>query len=176
MDISEAVGEHAGHAVMTTLGYALQRAAAEILELDSREIGVLAVPVGPQGQYWGVMLYDNVPGGAGHVAELLSDGDPVAGRAWLQDAKDLLYVNEEHHQHCETACVRCLLAYDAQFAMSAGLLQRRKAFTLLDRLLTGTPIAQPPTAVHAVPDQPQAPRLSNEERLRRAEQRRPNKR
>ncbi|HEY8284242.1 MAG TPA: Zn-binding domain-containing protein, partial [Chloroflexota bacterium] len=176
VDVSEAIGEQADRAVITTLGYALQRAGAEILELDSREIAVLAVPAGPEGRYWGVMLYDNVPGGAGHVAELLSEGDPEAARGWLETARKVMYVNEEHHEHCETACVRCLLAYDAQFAMSDGLLQRCKAFTILDQLLAGGPISQPAALPRPALGQPYVPRLSNEERLRRAAQRQSGKR
>ena len=46
-------------------------AGCQMLQLDTREIGVLIVPAGTQGQTFGVSLYDNVPGGAGHVRELL---------------------------------------------------------------------------------------------------------
>ena len=48
-------------ALVTTLGYALQRAAAELLQLDERELGVAAMPTGSHSL--GVLLYDNVPGG-----------------------------------------------------------------------------------------------------------------
>ena len=65
-------------ALVTTLGYALQRAAAYILQLDSREIGVLTAPSGYMGQGLGTLLYDNVPGGAGHVRELLSNRTRMA--------------------------------------------------------------------------------------------------
>ena len=56
------------NALMTTLGYALHRAAAESLQLDGRELGVTTMPTGAHSR--GVLLYDNVPGGAGHVREL----------------------------------------------------------------------------------------------------------
>src|SRR5262249_51783831 len=41
---------------------------------------------------------------------------------------------------CETACLDCLLTFDAQDAMNQGLLQRRKAYRLLkDLLADGVP-------------------------------------
>ena len=125
--------------LITTLGYALQQAGARLLELDSRELGVLAVPVGQKGGSWGVVLYDNVPGGAGHVRELIAEGngDEVRGGEWFRLARDVLFVDEAHDASCETACLQCLLAFDAQEAMSSGLLQRRQALATLDSLLGG---------------------------------------
>jgi hypothetical protein len=40
-------------ALIQTLGFALQRAGYQLLELDTREIGVLIVPAGTQGQTFG---------------------------------------------------------------------------------------------------------------------------
>lgn len=50
---------------------------------------------------WGTVLYDNVPGGAGHVRELLS-----LGRSWLEEARRVMYINEKHNRTCETHEVR----------------------------------------------------------------------
>ncbi len=125
-------------ALITTLGYALQRAGVQVLELDTREIGVMTVPAGEHGSGWGVVLYDNVPGGAGHVRELLG-----LGRLWLKEGLHVLYVNPEHHDRCEAACLDCLLGIDAQIAVSRGLLKRKQAHRVLDLLLQGSPLPQP---------------------------------
>ena len=93
-----------------------------------------------EGGSWGVVLYDNVPGGAGHVRELIAEGngDEVRGGEWFRLARDVLFVDEAHDASCETACLQCLLAFDAQEAMSSGLLQRRQALATLDSLLGGS--------------------------------------
>ena len=123
--------------MITTLGYALQRAGVQILELDMREIGVMTVPAGEDGSGWGIVLYDNVAGGAGHVRELLD-----LGRLWLEEALRVLYVNRDHHDRCETACLDCLLGIDAQIAVSRGLLKRKQAHQVLDLLLKRSPLSQ----------------------------------
>lgn len=116
--------------LMTTLGYALQIAGAYHLGLDTREIGVLLAPAGPSGSAHGIVLFDNVPGGAGHVFELMD-----VGRPWLERAVDVLTGSEEHKKVCLTACLDCLLTFDAQAAMQAGLLNRREALAQLRRIL-----------------------------------------
>ena len=115
-------------ALVTTLGYALQRAAAELLQLDERELGVAAMPTGSHSL--GVLLYDNVPGGAGHVRELLE-----MGRQWLERAKHVLFVNEAHDRRCRSACLDCLLSFQTQNAMQQGLLNRPQALSTLSDLL-----------------------------------------
>ncbi len=130
-------------ALITTLGYALQRAGVQILELDMREIGLMTVPAGKDGSGWSVVLYDNVSGGAGHVRELLS-----LDRLWLEEALRVLYVESNHHQRCETACLDCLLGIDTQIAVSRGLLRRRQAHSALDLLLKGTSSPQPDNAAN----------------------------
>ncbi len=124
-------------ALITTLGYALQRAGVQVLELDTRELGVMTIPTGKNGSGWGVVLYDNVAGGAGHVRELLG-----LGRLGLEEALRVLYVNQEHHNHCETACLDCLLGIDAQIVVSRGLLKRKQAHRVLDLLLKDASLSQ----------------------------------
>ncbi len=130
-------GQARDRALITTLGYALQRAGVQILELDMREIGVMTVPAGKDGSGWGIVLYDNVAGGAGHVRELLG-----LGRLWLEEALRVLYVNSDHHDRCETACLDCLLGIDAQIALSRGLLKRKQAHRVLALLLQRSPLSQ----------------------------------
>ena len=114
--------------LMLTLARALQAAGAKLLEIDEREIGVMTVATGEGGAYRGATLYDNVPGGAGHVLEMLN-----RSREWLETARELMYINEQHDQRCESACLDCLLNFSAQFDSSR--MKRREAVQLLDNLL-----------------------------------------
>jgi hypothetical protein len=98
--------------------------------LDGRELGILVVPAGDHGRGLGAVLYDNVPGGAGHVRELLA-----LGREWLQETRNTLFVNDKHNEFCEIACLDCLLTFDAQEPMRRGLLNRRLTIKVLDALL-----------------------------------------
>ncbi len=131
LDFSSCLQQHADNATLLwTLTQALQISGARLLELDGRELGILVIPAGDQGRGLGAVLYDNVPGGAGHVRELLA-----LGREWLQEARNTLFVNEKHNEYCETACLDCLLTFDAQEPMRRGLLNRRLAIKVLDALL-----------------------------------------
>ena len=141
MDFSICLGTDMNNeALVTTLGYALQRAATRMLQLDGREIGVLTTPGGPAGQGKGSLLYDNVPGGAGHVRELLA-----LGRDWLEEARRVLKGHDDHDLRCKSACLDCLLSFDTQSASFRGLLDRPRALQTLANLLDGTtPIFEMP--------------------------------
>ena len=78
------------------------------------------------------MVYDNVPGGAGHVGELLK-----MGSAWLDEALKLMWHNESHHENCETACVDCILSADAWDEDKVQKLQRRRTWEFLNSLANG---------------------------------------
>ena len=80
----------------------------------------------------GALLYDNVPGGAGHVRELLERGED-----WLKLARRTLYVDEAHDARCKSAFLDCLLSFDTQTASSQNLLNRRRALQALDDLIGG---------------------------------------
>lgn len=160
-----------------TLAYALQIAGAKLLELDSREIGVLCAPSGQFGRSLGAVLYDNVPGGAGHTRELLS-----LGRDWLLETEKTLWVDENHNEHCKTACLDCLLTFDGQDAVDKGLLQRKLAYDILHALLHNEPLPLVGNGSNAanllntvensfeeVPEN--KPKFSNEERLLRGQNR-----
>jgi Lhr-like helicase len=113
--------------VALTLAYAFQIAGARLLELDTRELGAMAAPANSAG--WGAVVYDNVPGGAGHVRELFD-----RGREWLEAARDVLVGPPGHAERCSTACLDCLLTFDAQMAHARGMLRRRQAHEALARL------------------------------------------
>lgn len=110
--------------LMTTLQLALHRAAAELLQLDVRELGAALVPASA-GRY-SIVLYDNVPGGAGHVRELLDDGS-----ALFRSSFGILRGTDDHDARCREACLDCLLGYSSQSAHEQGLIDRRPALRWL---------------------------------------------
>ncbi|HEU5375429.1 MAG TPA: helicase-related protein, partial [Ktedonobacteraceae bacterium] len=181
LDFSACLGPEATNLpLLWTLTQALQISGAKLLELDGRELGALVTPAGLEGQGWGAVLYDDVPGGAGHVRELMS-----LGREWLIEAYRTMFVNEQHDATCETACLDCLLTFDAQEPMRLGLLNRRQAMQILAGLLGkgalvfSTNLAQgsladPGTTLSSAPSTDATrfePKPTNAERLRRGQQR-----
>ena len=88
------------------------------------------MPTGEGGRTWGAVLYDNVPGGAGHVRELIAQGED-----WLKASRQVIYVDPEHDARCETACLDCLLSFDAQMAIARRPFVRRRALAALESLL-----------------------------------------
>lgn len=117
-----------GESTIKTLGYALKLAGAELLELDAREIGVTACRIG-RSSSWGLQIFDSAAGGAGHAAELFSNGGD-----WLTRAREVMFRDKEHDQRCVTGCLRCLLISASQADYEAGLLRRRAAIALFDDL------------------------------------------
>ncbi len=162
-----------------TFTQALQISGAKLLELDGRELGIHVVPTGYEGSGWGAVLYDNVPGGAGHVNELR-----FLGREWLLTARETMFVNEQHNELCETACLDCLLTFDAQEPVRQGLLKRRMAINVLDALLNGSelPVLESTTDTKHIPQNSlsvsvggetdtYSPKKTREERMQRSMQR-----
>ena len=119
-----------------TLGFALKLAGSEMLELDSREIGVAGSRIGTSGR-WGLQLFDSAAGGAGHAAELFG-----AGRDWLQRARELMFRDRDHDERCISACLRCLLISASQGDYEAGLLQRYETIRMLEDLLRPSALAK----------------------------------
>jgi DEAD/DEAH box helicase domain-containing protein len=127
--------------ILETLAIALRLGGARVLGLDSRELGSMVIPTG-QEQH-GILLYDNHPGGAGHVLELAkitsdseAEGPNIPGRPWLVTTLDrTLYVDAAHHQRCRTGCLDCLLTFDFQPAGPNCELNRPAAYEFLSSLL-----------------------------------------
>ncbi|MBX3249971.1 MAG: hypothetical protein KF901_22525 [Myxococcales bacterium] len=111
------------HAALHSLGRGLQIAGARLLEIDSRELGLLMIPLDATRE--GIGLFDAVPGGAGHVLELAQ-----LGREWLAEAAKVLWVDADHDARCDQACLRCILTFEAQH--QPHTLQRRAALGLLE--------------------------------------------
>ncbi len=108
-----------------TFAYAIHLAAAELLEIDIREISLSTEDL-RQGTRWRFYLYDSDAGGSGHVAELL------AREAGLKEALlRVLRRDSPHNSRCRDACLRCLLTQDSQEAYARGLLDRRGLLEML---------------------------------------------
>lgn len=118
-------GQPASDAALYSLGRALLLAGTRLLEIDSRELGVSlkALLTGEPG----ILLYDTVPGGAGHCLELMG-----LGRQWLHGARDLLRGSDVHDQICRRACLECLLDFAGQFY--AEKLDRNGALAILQAI------------------------------------------
>ena len=131
LDFSICLGSQAtDKGIMYTIGQALKQAASRLLQLDSRELGAMVVPSGKNGAFWGALIYDNVPGGAGHVREILD-----FGKGGLVTAANLLWVNEAHDKRCLTACLDCVLSFDTQDALTMQMLNRPEALGALQSLV-----------------------------------------
>ena len=106
-----------------SLGRALILAGSRLLELDERELGMEVLPL--RAPRLGTVLYDTAPGGAGHCLELLH-----LGREWLETARQVLYVSEEHDSRCQRACLDCILEFSGQHREHQ--LNRRAALEMMD--------------------------------------------
>jgi len=105
--------------IAVTFAHAVHLAAAELLEIDPREIS-LSTDELRRGISWRFQLYDSDAGGSGHVADL------VAREAELGAAVSrVLRRDNAHDAHCHRACLRCLLTQESQDEYAAGLLDRR---------------------------------------------------
>ncbi|MBK8429954.1 MAG: DUF1998 domain-containing protein, partial [Chloroflexi bacterium] len=88
-----------------SLTYALIQGASRALQIERRDIGAVLYPE-QHGSSWRptVVLYDNVPGGAGHVQQIEKEMLAV-----ITAALEILDCD------CETSCYRCLREYSNQF-------------------------------------------------------------
>jgi DEAD/DEAH box helicase domain-containing protein len=112
-------------AMAVTFAHAVHLAAAELLEVDTREISLSTEDL-RQGTTWRFYLYDSDAGGSGHVAEL------IAREAELRDAiLGVLRRGSPHDSHCRDACLRCLLTQESQEMYATGLLDRRRLLEIL---------------------------------------------
>lgn len=103
-----------------TLLYALLQGASKALQIERRDIDGLLYPV-KQGTSWhySLVLYDSVPGGAGHVKAIESNLEKVVRQAY-----EIISTCE-----CapETSCIRCLRDYYNQqhySKLQRGLIER----------------------------------------------------
>ncbi len=89
--------------------YSLLEGASEALGIRRRDLdGCLY----PKPDRYGLVLFDTVPGGAGHVKRLMDEPNI---RATLRASKARLEQTEAHNCGEETSCYGCLRNYDNQF-------------------------------------------------------------
>ncbi len=91
-----------------SLKYALLQGASHALQIERKDIDGVLFPEAPEpsGQQWrqSIVLYDSVPGGAGHVKQIRDEIVQVV-------AASLKIVNCD----CEKSCYRCLREYGNQW-------------------------------------------------------------
>jgi DEAD/DEAH box helicase domain-containing protein len=136
-----------------TLAIALKLAGARLLQLDSRELGHSVAP-SPMGAHHTAVVYDNVPGGAGHVLELLNDSV-----RWLELTADVLHGSDQHHATCESACMDCILSADIIDEADIAKLHRKRAYDLISRLEEG-PSSERLSAIPPTPLYTKAERIA----------------
>lgn len=117
--------------IAATIAHSLRLAGARLLGLDSRELGSFVTATN-SGSTCGIVIFDSVPGGAGHVTELLS-----LSVKWVQLVEDVLFVNAAHHSNCVSACLNCLLSFETQFDHQNGLLARARTWNFWSQLRRG---------------------------------------
>jgi DEAD/DEAH box helicase domain-containing protein len=110
-----------------TFAHALHLGAAELLEVDGREISPFVHEIVEQAS-WKIQLYDSEAGGSGHILELVERHQEL-----MTVLKLVLFRNAQHDAICSNACIQCLLKQGSQGAYEAGLLDRHALLDLLMR-------------------------------------------
>lgn len=106
------------------IAYALQLGASNVLDVPITDLQALAHEVGSPSS---ILLYDNVPGGAGLVSQLV---DPVMLKQVIRRAKER--VSGECGCDANSSCYACLRSYSNQWIHHQ--LQRGGVFDALDSL------------------------------------------
>lgn len=130
LDLQRSAIHSLDQSMALTIAHALKQSGAQLLEVDGRELGVLTVPR-PDGAQ--AVIYDNTPGGSGHVLELAQS----RGREWVEAAHALLVGRDPatHDASCERACLACLLSFETE--RDVAFIDRRRGLTALAMLLGG---------------------------------------
>jgi len=109
-----------------TFAHALHLAAAELLEVDIREL-ILSAQEIENGTSWKIQLYDSEAGGSGHVLELAERHFEL-----LEAMRRVLRRDSVHNATCSNACIQCLLTTGSQRAYESGWLNRKSLLAFLD--------------------------------------------
>ena len=113
----------------------LPHAVGQVLNLEASDIAATPYPFKDG---LGILLYDTVAGGAGHVSELLDDS---VMRQVFEALRDRLHVDEAHDARCTRGCLSCVLSYGAQRLVKVGI-DRPRGFELVQALLSGGVVTQ----------------------------------
>lgn len=120
-----------------SLMYALIQGASRALQIESKDIDGVLYPRRPEAStYWEqtIVLYDNVPGGAGHVNQIRKEFSAV-----IRQALQIVNCTD-----CapESSCYHCLRSYSNQHYHH--LLKRSEIVRFLEALLTSFNETTPP--------------------------------
>lgn len=111
-----------------SFAYALLLGAARSLDVPDGDLNVTIKGVESRNEY-AIILYDNVPGGAGLV-------DDLTNTSRMADALNRARERVRGACGCDESCYGCLRSYRNQFAHP--YLQRKDALRILDRILGST--------------------------------------
>jgi hypothetical protein len=113
---------------MRSVMYALLNSFANTLSIEKRDIKTCLTYKRENGKYeHRIIIYDSVPGGAGHSRRLVTQDGAILKRV-IEYAISLL-----SECTCEPSCYRCLRAYENQKIHE--MLDREKALEFLEKLL-----------------------------------------
>lgn len=117
------------NATMMSVMYALLNAFANQLNIEKRDIkACLTYKKNSNGTEHKIIIYDAVPGGAGHSRQLVTQDGEIL-RLVIQRAVDLLSSCE-----CSPSCYRCLRSYDNQKVHD--IISREKALDFLSQFIS----------------------------------------
>lgn len=115
------------YATMLSVMYAILNAFADVLSIEKRDIKACLTYKLTDGTYsHQIIIYDAVPGGAGHSRRLVTESGNVL-RDVISHAIKLL-----DDCDCDPSCYKCLRSYENQ--KSHEILNRKKALGFLKQL------------------------------------------
>lgn len=115
------------YSTMLSVTYALLNAFADVLSIEKRDVKACMTYKLKEGKYsHQIIIYDSVPGGAGHSRRLITENGEVLKTVINRAIKILSECD------CEPSCYKCLRSYENQ--KFHEILDRRKALDFLNQL------------------------------------------
>ena len=121
-------GEFIDEWTIYSVAYAILLGSARALDVPDEDLNVTITGAG-SGSESAIILYDNVPGGAGLVADLINRSSMISA---LKHARERV----GGACGCDESCYGCLRSYRNQFAHPH--LRRQEAFRILVKILSST--------------------------------------
>jgi len=115
------------YSTMLSVTYALLNAFADVLSIEKRDVKSCMTYKLKDGKYsHQIIIYDSVPGGAGHSRRLITENGEVLKTVINRAIKILSECD------CEPSCYKCLRSYENQKVHE--ILDRRRALDFLNQL------------------------------------------
>lgn len=116
------------YATMLSVMYGLLNAFADVLSIEKRDVKACLTYKLKNGEYsHQIIIYDSVPGGAGHSRRLITESGDVL-KAVINRAVKILSECD-----CDPSCYKCLRSYENQKVHET--LDRNKALAFLSQLV-----------------------------------------